>query len=99
MDTTISRYHGHKKDHYLFNKLFTKSYDKRQEDIYNKIGIIKYPSSSSLLSKAVGYNIITTQCHRLAILNMCMEDFIDSAMKVYHELATKGYGEAAAIKV
>ena len=93
MDSSISRYISSKKKHYLDNKLYTKTYDKRQSAKYIKLNLIKYPSSKSLISLSIGYNIMNTQCHRFIELDMCKEDFIKDTIRVYRELVQKGFSK------
>jgi len=96
MDTTIGRYQANTK-HYLFNKLFTKAFDKRSEGKFQTFKLIKYPSALSLIRESVGYNIIVTQCHRFINLDMCKEDFVRDTIHVYHELYRKGFNKSMLI--
>jgi len=91
MDVTIVRFEG---KHKVFaNKLYTQCYDKRRHGKLAALNLIKYPSASSLLSQAVGHNIIITQCHRYAILDMYITDFIKDTVQVLGDLVRKGYSK------
>ena len=90
MDSHILRFPT-QQQHFLSNKLFTKTYDKRTSKKWRDLRIIKYPSAQSLINHDIGYNIMITQCHRFSIMDMRKEDFIADIIKVFHDLALKGF--------
>jgi len=91
MDIQILRDQSHNIDHFLHNKLYTRSYDKRDGEKYRKLNITKYPSSRSLIAHKVSYNIILSQCHRFVILDTYRVDFIRDAVRLFWDLSRNGF--------
>jgi hypothetical protein len=93
MDTHIAKHNITHPFKELPNTLFTRTYDKRNGVKYKSLHIIKYPHISSLLREEVGYNIISTQCHRYIALDMHKADFIRDVIHTCMELIGKGYNK------
>ena len=95
MDVQILRDQSHNIDHCLHNKLYTRSYDKRDGEKYKKLNITKYPSSRSLIAQKVGHNIILSQCHRFVILDTYKVDFIKDTVRLFWDLSRNGFDHTA----
>jgi len=93
MDTILA-IANEQQDTHLSNKLFTRSFDKSNDDKFKKLKIIKYPSPHSVIPSSIGLNIIITEAHRLLNLNMDRLNFISAITGVFKKLVNKGFIKA-----
>ena len=71
--------------------LITAIYDKRLEDKYADIDVIRYPDSSSVLATKAKCGIVTSQMHRFLRRCSFARDFVYNTGLVLYRLIHKGY--------
>ena len=68
-----------------------RSYDKRLDDKFTGIQVIRYPHIESFLSNSAKYGIVTSQMHRFARRCSLRSDFVYNVSLVIHRMTLKGY--------
>ena len=91
MDSTISLHPTQAKEHALYKRWYSKSYDKRTSPKYKQFNIIKFPHRHSLMDPDLGHNIIMSQGHRLFKLNTLRTDFTKEMSLCVIDLKNKGF--------
>ena len=75
--------------------LLTAIYDKRLEDKYANIKVIRYPDTQSVLAMKAKCGIVTSQMYRFLRRCTLAKDFVYNISLVLHRLLEKGYHAAA----
>jgi hypothetical protein len=65
--------------------------DKRPDDKFTGIQVIRYPRIESFLSNSAKYGIVTSQMHRFARRCSLRSDFVYGGSLVMHRMILKGY--------
>jgi hypothetical protein len=71
--------------------LYTTIYDKRLDDKYRGINVIRYPHVDTVLASKCLSSILTSQLHRFARLCTRKTDFAYQTALVIHRMLQKGY--------
>jgi len=71
--------------------LISAIYDKRLDDKFTGIQVIRYPHIESFLSNTAKYGIVTSQMHRFARRCSLRSDYVYNASLVIHRMILKGY--------
>ncbi len=71
--------------------LISAIYDKRLDDKFTGIQVIRYPHIESFLSNTAKYGIVTSQMHRFARRCSLRSDFVYNVSLVIHRMILKGY--------
>jgi hypothetical protein len=71
--------------------LITTIYDKRLDDKFKDVQVIRYPHIDSCLASMAKYGIVTSQMHRFARRCSLRSDFVYNSSLVIHRMIQKGY--------
>ena len=71
--------------------LITNIYDKRLDNKFKDVQVIRYPHIDSCLASMAKYGIVTSQMHRFARRCSLRSDFVYNNSLVIHRMIQKGY--------